>query len=118
MITNIHPPPKTKIHAGAKLISPNSEDMLERFGFQKGKMYSTKCPPCHSSVHVAGREKAERQSKQKKKVCDSGSTLSVYFDIHVPPVMDESWIHDWTHDWCCIFMTGRLGLINFARGGP
>ena len=41
--------------------------LLERFGFQKGKVYSTKCPPCHSSVHATGREKAERQSKQQKK---------------------------------------------------
>ena len=57
----------SSIHARAKLISPNSEDMLERFGFQKGKVYSTKCPPCHSSVHATGREKAERQSKQQKK---------------------------------------------------
>ena len=41
--------------------------MLERLGLQKYKVYSKKCLPFHSSVHATGREKAERQSKQKEK---------------------------------------------------
>ena len=105
-------------HPRAKLISPTHKMCSSVLASKSAKRIQRNvCLAIPARTRQEGKKQNAKASK-KKEVCDSGTTLSVYFDIHVPPVMDESWIHDWTHDWCCIFMTGRLGLINFARGGP
>jgi len=85
-------------HPRAKLISPTHKMCSSVLASKSAsRIQRNVCLAIPARTRQEGK-KQNAKASQKKKVCDSGSTLSVYFDIHVPPVMDESWIHDWTHD--------------------
>ena len=103
-------------HPRAKLIVPTPISCSSGLAFKSAACIQRDV--CHSSVHATGREKAERQSKQQQKKHPRQWQYFVRRPLHTcSPIMDQS-CNPWlAHDWFCIFMIGRLGLINFARGG-
>ena len=111
---NVPPPP-------CEINRPHSDFMFERLGFQKCSVYSKRCLPFQRARDRKGKSRTPEQSNNKKKISTTVALLCLSsFASNVPVMFQSRTSHEilyWRFTGFCVFMTRRLGTINFARGG-